>query len=209
MTAAMTTRMSRKPLKRSHQRQAQRLQMYRMSLLLLLLLFSGWKAAEAFQSRHVHISTTRNQHTRKAPGSLLLPTLPATRTFSTAVSPLQLSANKKKTSDYKQVDDGRSVGFVLLAISLGFAVWLFTIPPTFRRAYLCPSDYFVNESTEVRECTTLREWFAGVSDYYDKGGGIQWDFSIDPETVQKNEEFLDAVFGTSKNEETIETTTRM
>jgi hypothetical protein len=107
---------------------------------------------------------------------------------------------------YKPADDGRSVGFVLLGISLLVSAWLFTIPPSFRRAYLCPSDYLANSNSgtaqqqePATDCVPLKVWWSDVAAYYRGGGGIQWDFSIDPQTVQDNQEFLDAVITSYSN----------
>jgi hypothetical protein len=105
---------------------------------------------------------------------------------------------------YKPADDGRSVGFVLLGMSLLVSAWLFTIPPSFRRAYLCPSDYFASSNSntggiaqqlqeQAADCVPLGVWWSDVVAYYQNGGGIQWDFSIDPQTVRDNQEFMDAV----------------
>lgn len=96
----------------------------------------------------------------------------------------------------KNYDDGvEGAGTALLAMSLLLSAWLFTVPPEFRRAYLCPAELFVLDVPveERRECTPLSQWFADVFDYYRQGGGIQWDFTVDPRTVADNREFVDAV----------------
>lgn len=130
-----------------------------------------------------------------SPGAGPVPALALSRQTS---DPPPNQTNTKPKDEYRRpVDDGRQVGFVLLAVSLVIATWLFTIPPSFRRAYLCPSDYFseviVVPESEQRECIPLQQWFANVGDYYRNGGGVQWDFSIDPQTVEDNQAFLDAV----------------
>jgi hypothetical protein len=110
-----------------------------------------------------------------------------------------------KTPNYKPADDGRSVGFVLLGVSLLASAWLFTIPPSFRRAYLCPRDYFANSNNngiaqeQATDCVPWKVWWSDVVAYYRSGGGIQWDFSIDPQTVRDNREFLDAVITSYSN----------
>jgi hypothetical protein len=110
-----------------------------------------------------------------------------------------------KTPNYKPADDGRSVGFVLLGVSLLASAWLFTIPPSFRRAYLCPSDYFANSNNngiaqeQTTDCVPWKVWWSDVVAYYRSGGGIQWDISIDPQTVRDNREFLDAVIASYSN----------
>ena len=69
-------------------------------------------------------------------------------------------------------------GLPILAFSLILSAWLFTIPPEFRRARFCASDQCV--LARCNDCMTVSEWGSGIQDYYRNGGGIKWDFSIDP-----------------------------
>jgi hypothetical protein len=112
----------------------------------------------------------------------------------------QGKSTSRSSPTYKPADDGRSVGFVLLGMSLLLSAWLFTIPPSFRRAYLCPSDYFANsndgfaqQQEQRADCVPWGVWWSDVIEYYKNGGGVQWDFSVDPQTIRDNQEFLDAV----------------
>eukprot|EP00586_Coscinodiscus_wailesii_P020781 CAMPEP_0172515972 /NCGR_PEP_ID=MMETSP1066-20121228/272327_1 /TAXON_ID=671091 /ORGANISM="Coscinodiscus wailesii, Strain CCMP2513" /LENGTH=167 /DNA_ID=CAMNT_0013297259 /DNA_START=38 /DNA_END=541 /DNA_ORIENTATION=+ len=66
------------------------------------------------------------------------------------------------------------LGFVLLT-----TVWLFSVPPEFRRAVICTQEGEPN-------CVTARDWSSGIAEYYRNGGGIQFDFSIDPATLARN-----------------------
>eukprot|EP00980_Cylindrotheca_fusiformis_P007675 scaffold1609_cov91-Cylindrotheca_fusiformis.AAC.1 len=100
---------------------------------------------------------------------------------------------------YKGTNDGTGRGLILQGIILGICIWLFTIPPEFRRAYFCPADIYCQEvGSCTKECFTYGQWFQQVGDYYKNGGGIQWDFSIDPRTKQANQEKWDALFGKQK-----------
>ena len=91
-------------------------------------------------------------------------------------------------------NDGLRRGLVLQIIVFGICAWLFTIPPEFRRAYLCPADIYCQEEGSCsRDCVTTSEWISGVTEYYKGGGGIQWDFSIDPNTLKENQELLDQI----------------
>jgi hypothetical protein len=69
-------------------------------------------------------------------------------------------------------------GIPILAFALLLSAWLFTIPPEFRRAHFCASDQCVQ--ARCNNCMTVSEWGSGIQDYYRNGGGIEWDFSIDP-----------------------------
>jgi hypothetical protein len=83
----------------------------------------------------------------------------------------------------KIVDQGIGRGIPILGLVLLACVWLFTIPPEFRRAYICPDSCAKVEyqaAPACQECVTGEEWINGVKEYYKNGGGIQWDFSIDP-----------------------------
>eukprot|EP00977_Amphora_coffeiformis_P014087 scaffold3849_cov179-Amphora_coffeaeformis.AAC.25 len=91
-------------------------------------------------------------------------------------------------SEKNKFDDGTGAGIYILALAVGISAWLFTIPPEFRRAYICPTeDYCLQDHSLCEDCTTWGEWFSGVADYYKEGGGIQWDFSIDPKTLEENQ----------------------
>jgi len=91
--------------------------------------------------------------------------------------------------------DGTDVGIYGLGIVLALCVWLFTIPPSFRRANICTVDPAL---VRTANCVSLSEWVDDVGEYYKNGGGVQWDFSIDPSTVAKNREMMQAVMGGDK-----------
>lgn len=88
----------------------------------------------------------------------------------------------------KQVSaDGTGRGAYLLGIVLLACLWVFSIPPEFRRAYLCGSERCEQDRTAYlcNDCITTKEWREGIMDYYRSGGGIQFDFSIDPNSKMK------------------------
>mmetsp|Transcript_25135 Transcript_25135/g.54865 ORF Transcript_25135/g.54865 Transcript_25135/m.54865 type:complete len:165 (-) Transcript_25135:47-541(-) len=81
--------------------------------------------------------------------------------------------------DYEGDPTGLKRGAILLPIIFLINVWLFSIPVEFRRARLCSEE-------EVRanpnsKCMTWETWRSGVADYYASGGGVKFDFSIDPD----------------------------
>lgn len=92
--------------------------------------------------------------------------------------------------------DGSDRGSVLLAISWAICIWLFSIPTEFRRAVICPPS--TRGQVEVSNCVTWGEWTSGISAYYRNGGGVQFDFSIDPKTLEKNQQALDSFWGEGK-----------
>lgn len=53
-------------------------------------------------------------------------------------------------------------------------VWLFSIPPDLRRQEIC-----LERRTSTLDCSTLGEWIGQVEEYYQNGGGINFDFSIE------------------------------
>lgn len=91
--------------------------------------------------------------------------------------------------------DGAGRGVYLMAIVLAINIWLFSIPPSFRRAKICVGDPAETPQVAVGDCVTSDQWIADVKDYYKNGGGIQWDFSIDPQTLAKNEKTLKDLLG--------------
>jgi hypothetical protein len=121
---------------------------------------------------------------------------------SNAVSQAPPSLNRsftqlfeRKKGEYKGTNDGTGRGLIFQAFVLGICIWLFTVPPEFRRTYFCPADIYCQEEGSCqRECVTYDQFFQNVGDYYKNGGGIQWDFSIDPKTKQVNQEKLDSIF---------------
>ena len=56
---------------------------------------------------------------------------------------------------------------------------MFSIPVEFRRARLC-SEEQVRLNPDSK-CMTFEMWTKGVSEYYGNGGGINFDFSVDPD----------------------------
>ena len=86
----------------------------------------------------------------------------------------------------KKIDDGVGRGIPILGLVLVIILWTFSIPPEFRRAYICVdacNEY--RDAPQCNNCVTGEEWANGVKEYYQNGGGIQWDFSIDPNSKMK------------------------
>ena len=83
----------------------------------------------------------------------------------------------------KQVKaDGTGRGAILLGVVLAACVWIFSIPPEYRRAYLCGSERCVQDRQAYlcNDCMTPEEWRSGIIEYYKNGGGVKFDFSVDP-----------------------------
>jgi hypothetical protein len=89
--------------------------------------------------------------------------------------------------------DGKNRGYVIQTIVLSICVWFFSIPPEFRRTHFCPTSRCVENRTTCYDCVTFGEWKVRVADYYKGGGGVHFDFSIDPATKQFNKDLMDAV----------------
>lgn len=116
-------------------------------------------------------------------------------TSSASSSSTQLMERKEPYKSGKAVD-GTGRGAIIQIFAVGICVWLFTVPPEFRRTYFCPAEMYCQEEGKcTRPCTTYSEFFKKVGDYYRGGGGIQWDFSISPETLKENQEMKEAIFG--------------
>jgi hypothetical protein len=110
-------------------------------------------------------------------------------------TPAATSASFKRSSRLfdqppgkKQVKaDGTGRGAILLGVVLAACVWIFSIPPEFRRAYLCGTERCVQDRQAYlcNDCMTPEEWRTGIMEYYKNGGGVKFDFSVDP-----NNQFL-------------------
>ena len=80
--------------------------------------------------------------------------------------------------------DGSERGNIIMAFVFFVCVWLFSIPPEFRRAHICTTQVCVENRARCYDCRTFEEWTSDIKAYYAGGGGIQFDFSIAPETKQ-------------------------
>jgi hypothetical protein len=76
--------------------------------------------------------------------------------------------------------EGRSGGIPLLIASFIVSAWFFTIDPQIRRTHLCTSPRCVEDREYCYDCKTFGEFKEMILDYYRYGGGIKWDFSIEP-----------------------------
>jgi hypothetical protein len=99
------------------------------------------------------------------------------------------SSNGKNQASY----DGKGRGYVLQTIVLSICVWFFSIPPEFRRTHFCPTSKCVENRASCYDCTTFGEWKVRVADYYKGGGGVHFDFSIDPATKEFNKDLMDVL----------------
>lgn len=72
---------------------------------------------------------------------------------------------------------GLKEGKYILLLAMVFNVWLFSIPPEFRRARFCTDEDVILHPE--RHCTTFGAWRKGVAEYYAGGGGVEFDFSIE------------------------------
>lgn len=68
-------------------------------------------------------------------------------------------------------------GLYLLGIVMIFNVWIFSIPPEFRRAKICTEEQVVMYPNSG--CMTGNQWIGGIKEYYTNGGGINFDFTIE------------------------------
>ncbi len=67
-------------------------------------------------------------------------------------------------------------GLYLLGIVFFINVWIFSIPPEFRRAKICTEEQVIMFPNSG--CMTGSQWVGGIREYYTNGGGINFDFSI-------------------------------
>ena len=80
---------------------------------------------------------------------------------------------------YEGDPTGLKRGAIILPIALLVNIWMFSIPVEYRRARIC-SEQQVRENPNSK-CMTTETWRKGVADYYANGGGIKFDFSVDPD----------------------------
>jgi hypothetical protein len=81
-------------------------------------------------------------------------------------------------------------GAIFFGLVMLLAVWSFSIPVEFRRAYFCTSDPCVENRAQCNNCVTLEEWKSDIGQFYKSTPPSQWvkfDFSIDPKTALKQQ----------------------
>ena len=71
-------------------------------------------------------------------------------------------------------------------------VWMFSIPIECRRAKTCSQEQV--ESKLNCHCITTEDWWSGVKSYYDNGGGIKFDFSVESDDGKYCRELFFHVF---------------
>lgn len=78
--------------------------------------------------------------------------------------------------------DGTGRGLAIFSLVFAVCIWLFSIPTEFRRAHLCMTEQCVQNRARCYDCVTFSEWKDGITQYYQNGGGVQFDFSVADET---------------------------
>jgi hypothetical protein len=162
----------------------------RISLFICTLLFaaietsvSGFVTKSILQTNSLGLATS--YRSKNAPH---LPTaLPSKRKQQQVALTAQQMASKGK------YDFGSGRGKIIQVIVLAVCVWSFSIPPEFRRARFCTTSACVESRASCNDCVTFSEWKIKVVEYYKGGGGVNFDFSIDPATKEANKEMMDTV----------------
>lgn len=107
----------------------------------------------------------------------LLPMSALGRRAATATSAphfSRLTAKTKSTTATTSLFNARydgtaGRGKVLFGFVMFLCVWLFSIPPEFRRAYFC-SPACEENPMYCNDCVTPKEWISGIVEYYQDGG---------------------------------------
>ena len=106
---------------------------------------------------------------------------PASRSIS-ALSASPRSKNNEEQARRRTAVDGTGRGVILQGLTLLVCIWIFSIPPEFRRSHFCVVDKCVQNRAQCYDCVTFDEWKHGIVEYYQNGGGVQFDFSVADET---------------------------
>mmetsp|Transcript_25908 Transcript_25908/g.31936 ORF Transcript_25908/g.31936 Transcript_25908/m.31936 type:complete len:184 (-) Transcript_25908:794-1345(-) len=90
-----------------------------------------------------------------------------------------LHAKKERFSVY---EESEKRGQIIFAFVFLLVVWGFTIPPELRREHFCFARKcrLDNTANLCYNCISFSEWTAKVADYYKGGGGVHFDFSVEP-----------------------------
>jgi hypothetical protein len=133
-------------------------------LLLALVVLGMVSPVASFSPAHKRVTTTASSQRSMSSFGLKAPSV-------------ILYADNRGSETGRTDPTGLRRGLVLLPFVVLVAVWLFTIPVEFRRARFCSEE-------QVRlfpdsKCITPDNWVKGIQDYYQQGGGIEWDFTIE------------------------------
>jgi hypothetical protein len=101
-------------------------------------------------------------------------------TFNPALTPSTASSTAlfaepptKKTADPLGIQRGLYIIGVVMFVN----VWIFSIPPEFRRAKICTEEQVI--AFPNSGCMTSQTWASGIKECYANGGGVNFDFTID------------------------------
>ena len=78
---------------------------------------------------------------------------------------------------------GLKRGSVVLVIAVIYNIWLFSIPPEYRRAKTCSAEQV--QAKLNCHCITNEDWWSGVKEYYRDGGGVHFDLSIESDASKE------------------------
>jgi hypothetical protein len=113
-------------------------------------------------------------HHRVAPGLSFSRRLPW---FDPSSTTLHLSKDNNNEEENNTDPLGISRGAILFLVVASANLWLFSVPPEFRRARNCSEEQVLLYPD--RKCMTTEMWWGGIADYYRNGGGFQFDFSME------------------------------
>lgn len=102
---------------------------------------------------------------------------PSSRASSSSTTTLFSSEPPETKSGRTNQIIGLNRGAYIMGMVLLLNVWVFSIPPEFRRAKICTEEQVVMFPNSG--CMTGGMWVDGVKEYYANGGGVHFDFTID------------------------------
>lgn len=125
---------------------------------------------------------------------------------SSSGTQLFLANDNNNTLSKKKVNDGtQGRGLILFGLVLALNVWMFSLPASFRRRNVCNDDVYQRivvdsgvKPNDDRYCITMEMWKQSIVDYYKNGGGVEFDLSIDPKTLERNKMLWESTFGGSQ-----------
>mmetsp|Transcript_8875 Transcript_8875/g.13649 ORF Transcript_8875/g.13649 Transcript_8875/m.13649 type:complete len:166 (+) Transcript_8875:104-601(+) len=153
------------------------LEMRRSCFAIVALIISCSQMIE--ESQGFVINSKQLSHGQQQQQRLL--TLETVQKKQQSTSVLFESNNDNYNGPNKAVD-GTGRGVILQGFVFLVTLWMFSIPPEFRRSYFCGSPRCEANRSLCHNCVTGKEWVDGVTEYYKNGGGVQFDFTISEET---------------------------
>ena len=152
--------------------------------ILSLLVHIGKRGALSFRisptkTTHAHTFHHHRKLSQTTPFSPSIPT-PITPITPVSLLPHSLQSSTGLSSSPDDDINGTERGIPIFVLAIALCIWSFSIPVEYRRAHFCFTERCAANPSRCENCVTWAQWSHGVVEYYQTGGGVQFDLSVAP-----------------------------